>query len=186
MRKVLFAGLCCLVFQVVGCAAPMNIGTGLKYNGPTTNPEPDKYALVYIYRGDGWGYGKYGEKPLLVQLEQNGKIPMPVAIFSDQTYRPFLFEPQTSTLRGGSSTAIVVKAGETRCFEQGWRFRGLDVVILNEVSMEECYKALQNKELVHSLNEIRAANQAAPLAVSGFKEVIAPMPFKTQQAPESK
>ncbi len=83
----------CLIILLVtltGCGT-MDIGTGQKFSGMLTNPEPDKYALVYLYRNDGWGYGGRAKKPLLVSIKKGEEPNMPVAVLNDQMYRPFLF-----------------------------------------------------------------------------------------------
>jgi len=162
----------CLILMGLTACGTMEIGTGQKFESMASNPEPEKYALVYLYRNDGWGYGGRAKKPLVINLERGSDPKVPIAILNDQMYRPFLFEPQKAKLYGGSTEEVEFKAGETRCFEQGWRFRGVDMIIFNEVKMEECKEALLSKELVQALNDIRRTNNAPPFAQVGFKELI--------------
>lgn len=172
MRKLV--GMMSLYLALTGLTAcgTMQIGTGQKFEIMASNPEPEKYALLYFYRNDGWGYGGRANKPLLINVERGNDPKVPIVILNDQMYRPFLFEPQKAKLSGGSTEEVELKAGETRCFEQGWRFRGIDMIIFNEVQMEECKEALKNKELVQALNDIRRTNNAPPFAQVGFKELI--------------
>jgi len=176
MKKLVGMLLLCYALAGLTACGTMKVGTGQKFESMAANPEPEKYALVYFYRNDGWGYGGRAEKPLLISVEREKDTKIPVVILNDQMYRPFLFEPQKAKLIGGSTEEVELKAGETRCFEQGWRFRGIDVIIFNEVKMEECMEALKNKELVQALNDIRRTNNAPPFSQVGFKDLIQSSP----------
>lgn len=157
----------------------MYIGTGQKFDNFIVNSEPDKSALVYFYRTDGWGYGKYEDKPFLINIEEVGSTEpkVPALILTNKTFRPLLVEPKKMrfSVAGGASDELDLKVGEIYCFEIGIRFRGVDVIVADTTALKDCVKNLQDMELVHSLNAIRKSNNAAPFAQKGFKEIIPEM-----------
>lgn len=177
MKKLVLLML--LALTLTACGGGMYIGTGQKFDGIIPNSEPDKSALVYFYRTDGWGYGKLEDKPFLINIEEvNSTEPkVPALVLTNKTFRPLLVEPKKMrfSVAGGSSDDLDLRVGETYCFEIGMRYRGFDVIVLDNVKIDDCVKSLQDMELVHSLNAIRKSNNAAPFAQKGFKEIIPEM-----------
>jgi hypothetical protein len=88
-------------------------------------------------------------------------------------YRPMLFEPGevTFSVRLGGSETVLLKAGETRCIEASRSFRGVNVIGLNEISLNECIKQMEGLQLAMTITEIRRSHGLTPLLQLGFKDL---------------
>lgn len=168
------------VFALTACAPTYKLGTGLFFEKPEVNPEPEKSALVYFFRDDGMGIGDRDKYPIEVHIIKENDPSSPVAVLMNEYYRPFLFEPGNVTLgiptfiygvRSSTKEPFSFKAGQKYCIETGWRWRGVSVLIINEMPFDECMSKIKGFELAKSINNARKENNSAPLQLNGFKEM---------------
>lgn len=159
-----------VVFMLSACAPTIKPGTGNLFQEYSNN-SPDKYALVYMFRDDGPNAVNLAQVPLLINSYRKSSVQMPVVIFMNKMYRPFLFEPGEVTLSIGSTTLDHFKfvAGGTYCVDSSWRDNSkLEIV---SIPYQDCLTKLRGLELAKSLNEIRKDNNTPPLMQIGFKEM---------------
>ncbi len=154
-----------------GCVGLPYVGTGQRFM-PATNPEPEKMALVYFYRKDGAFAKSIIDIPVL-KTSPGSVERYPVIILGDKMYRPMLFEPGEVTflVRGGGDETVVLKAGETRCVEVARSFRGVAIIGVNEIPLDECLKEMEGLELATTITQLRRLNGATPLLQPRFKDL---------------
>jgi len=168
---LLFPILAC---SFLGCAEVPTLGTGQKFV-QALNPQGDKMTLVYFYRRDG-GFTKLFANfpPIVVMKDSPGsKDKFPVAILGDKMYRPMLFEPGEVRflVKGGGDETVVLKAGETRCIEAVPSMRGIVVIGVNEIPLDECLEVMKDLELAATITELRRRNGLPPLMQQGFRDL---------------
>ena len=173
MRRNVYGLLTLIIFGCVisGCAGLPYVGIGRMFT-PATNPEPEKMALVYIYRRDGAFAKSIVDVPVFKNSPGSADR-YPVIILGDKMYRPMLFEPGEVTflVKGGGDETVLLKAGETRCIEAAFSFRGFTIVGVNEIPLDECLKEMDGLELAMTITQLRRLNGGTPLLQPGFKDL---------------
>jgi hypothetical protein len=163
-----------LGLAISGCAGGMKVGTGQKFF-QAVNPEPDKMALVYIFRKDGALSKGFVDFPpyLVTKTTPSSTERFPVIILGDRMYRPMIFEPGevTFSVKGGGSETLALKSGETRCVEASRSFRGVVVIGVNELPLEKCLQEMNDLELAMTITQVRKLNGATALLQPGFKDL---------------
>ena len=94
--------------------------------------------------------------------------------------RPALADMSDNLLFASDPQICVLKAGETRCIEAAFSFRGITVAGVNEIPLDECLNEMDGLELAMTITQLRRLNGATPLLQPGFKDLELETPLPSQ------